>query len=216
MINVDNNFFKNFINLLYIQSIEIIQQSLEDYDKWIFKNYKIDETLKEFKNYKVKDKIERTLVILNGKITFKRRRYYKINSETGKEEYIFSLDKILGIEKWQRIDNSVKEKILLFITENKRYKDILDTMEYVKISLMTVSNIMKNAKTDEEYYFNKSNKKIDIPHTLYIQMDGTYFKMLDSTKQGRKKIKKHTIACTVHTGYDEEKYTVKRPVCNRK
>ncbi|WP_419335297.1 Mbov_0401 family ICE element transposase-like protein [Spiroplasma endosymbiont of Sarcophaga variegata] len=216
MINVDNNFFKNFINLLYIQSIEIIQQSLEDYDKWIFKNYKIDETLKEFKNYKVKDKIERTLVILNGKITFKRRRYYKINSETGKEEYIFSLDKILGIEKWQRIDNSVKEKILLFITENKRYKDILDTMEYVKISLMTVSNIMKNAKTDEEYYFNKSNKKIDIPHTLYIQMDGTYLKMLDSTKQGRKKIKKHTIACTVHTGYDEEKYTVKRPVIANK
>ncbi|MBW3058590.1 hypothetical protein [Spiroplasma poulsonii] len=73
--NVDNNFFKNFINLLYIQSIEIIQQSSEDYDKWIFKNYKIDKTLKEFKDYKVKDKIERTLVILNGKITFKRRRY---------------------------------------------------------------------------------------------------------------------------------------------
>ncbi|WP_253301447.1 UPF0236 family transposase-like protein [Spiroplasma endosymbiont of Phyllotreta cruciferae] len=133
MINVDNNFFKNFINLLYIQSIEIIQQSLEDYDEWIFKNYKIDETLKEFKNYKVKDKIERTLVILNGKITFKRIRYYKINSETGKEEYIFPLDKILGIEKWQRIDNTVKEKILSFIIEKKRYKDILDTMENIKI-----------------------------------------------------------------------------------
>lgn len=216
MINNDANFFNNLINLLYIQSIEIIQQSLEDYEEWIFKNYKIDETLKEFKDYKVKDKIERTLVILNGKITFKRRRYYKINSETGKEEYIFPLDKLLGIEKWQRIDNSVKEKISSFITENKKYKDILDTMEHVKISLMTVSNIMKNAKTDEEYYFNKSNKKIDIPHTLYIQMDGTYLKMLDSTKQGRKKIKKHTIACTVHTGYDEEKYTVKRPVIANK
>ncbi|WP_253301196.1 UPF0236 family transposase-like protein [Spiroplasma endosymbiont of Phyllotreta cruciferae] len=159
MINVDNNFFKNFINLLYIQSIEIIQQSLEDYDEWIFKNYKIDETLKEFKNYKVKDKIERTLVILNGKITFKRRRYYKINSETGKEEYIFPLDKILGIEKWQRIDNTVKEKILSFIIEKKRYKDILDTMENIKISLMTISNIMKNAKIDKEYYLNKTDKK---------------------------------------------------------
>ncbi len=32
----------------------------------------------------------------------------------------------------------------------------------------------------------------------------------------RKKIKKHTIACTVHTGYDEEKYTVKRPVIANK
>ncbi|UNF62119.1 Mbov_0401 family ICE element transposase-like protein [Spiroplasma poulsonii] len=216
MMNVDNNFFKNFINLLYIQSIEIIQQSSEDYDKWIFKNYKIDKTLKEFKDYKVKDKIERTLVILNGKITFKRRRYYKINPETGKEEYIFPLDKLLGIEKWQRIDNSVKEKILSFIIEKKRYKDILDTMEHVKISLMTISNIIKNAKTDEEYYINKTNKKIDIPHTLYIQMDGTYLKMLDATKQGRKKIKKHTIVSTVHTGFDEEKYTVKRPVIANK
>ncbi len=85
-------------------------------------------------------------------------------------------------------------------------------MEHVKISLMTISNIMKNAKTDEEYYINKTNKKIDIPHTLYIQMDGTYLKMLDSTKQGRKKIKKHTIACTVNTGFNEKKSTKNRPV----
>ncbi|MBW3058592.1 MAG: hypothetical protein CXB60_05710 [Spiroplasma poulsonii] len=126
------------------------------------------------------------------------------------------MDKLLGIEKWQRIDNSVKEKILSFIIEKKRYKDILDTMEHVKISLMTISNIIKNAKTDEEYYINKTNKKIDIPHTLYIQMDGTYLKMLDATKQGRKKIKKHTIVSTVHTGFDEEKYTVKRPVIANK
>ncbi|RUO85763.1 Mbov_0401 family ICE element transposase-like protein, partial [Spiroplasma endosymbiont of Megaselia nigra] len=216
MINIDNNFFKNFNNLLYIQSIEIIQQNLEDCDEWIFKNYKIDETLKEFKDYKVKEIKPRTLTILNGKITFKRRKYYKINPETGKEEYIFPLDKLLGIEKWQRIDNSVKEKILSFITENKRYKDILDTMEHVKISLMTISNIMKSAKTDEEYYINKTNKKIDIPHTLYIQMDGTYLKMLDSTKQGRKKIKKHTIACTVNTGFNEEKSTKNRPVIANK
>ncbi len=99
MINIDENFFNNFNILLDKQSIEIIQQSLEDCDEWIFKNYKIDETLKEFKDYKVKEIKPRTLTILNGKITFKRRKYYKINPETGKEEYIFPLDKLLGIEK---------------------------------------------------------------------------------------------------------------------
>ncbi len=192
MINIDKYFISNFINLLYIQSIEIIQQNLEDYDKWIFKNYKIDETLKEFKDYKVKELKPRTLTILNGKITFKRRKYYKINPQTGKEEYIFSLDKILGIEKWQRIDNTVKEKILSFIIEKKRYKDILDTMEHIKISLMTISNIMKSAKTDEEYYINKTDKKIDIPHTLYIQMDGYLFENVRCNKTRRKKDKKHT------------------------
>ncbi|WP_425379124.1 Mbov_0401 family ICE element transposase-like protein [Spiroplasma endosymbiont of Polydrusus pterygomalis] len=213
MINIDNNFFNNFNILLDKQSVDLIKQNLENYDELIFKNYKNDESLKK---YKVKDKIKRTVIILKGKITFKRRRYYKINPETGKEEYIFLLDLIVGIEKWKRVTNDVKEKILSFITEKKRYKDILDTMENVKISLMTISNIMKNVKTDEEYYINKTNKKIDIPHTLYIQMDGTYLKMLDATKQGRKKIKKHTIVSTVHTGYDEEKYTVKRPVIANK
>ncbi|WP_374696452.1 hypothetical protein [Spiroplasma endosymbiont of Polydrusus formosus] len=63
------------------------------------------------------------------------------------------------MKKWKRITNDVKEKILSFITEKKRYKDILDTMEHVKIILMTIFNIMKNAKTDEEYYINKINKK---------------------------------------------------------
>ncbi len=46
MINIDKNFFNNFNNLLDKQSIEIIQQNLEDCDELIFKNYKIDETLK--------------------------------------------------------------------------------------------------------------------------------------------------------------------------
>ncbi len=119
MISNNNNFFNKINIFLDKQSIEIIQQSLEYYDEWIFKNKNIDKTLKEFKDYKVKETKPRTLTILNGKITFKRRKYYKIKPETGKEEYIFPLDKLLGIEKWQRIDNTVKEKILSFITEKK-------------------------------------------------------------------------------------------------
>ncbi len=87
------------------------------------------------------------------------------------------MDKLLGIKKWQRIDNSVKEKILSFIGNKKTYQDILYTMKHVKICIKTISNIMKNAKTDKEYYLNKTNKKIKIPHTLYIQIYGTYLKI---------------------------------------
>ncbi|WP_374696451.1 hypothetical protein [Spiroplasma endosymbiont of Polydrusus formosus] len=48
-------------------------------------------------------------------------------------------------------------------------------------------------------------------------MDGTYLKMLYATKQGRKKIKKHTIVFYyTYLGCDEEKYTVKRPVIKDK
>ncbi|WP_253301015.1 hypothetical protein [Spiroplasma endosymbiont of Phyllotreta cruciferae] len=86
------------------------------------------------------------------------------------------MDKILGIKKWQRIDNTVKVKILSFIGKKKTYQDILDTMEHVKICIKTISNIMKNAKIDKEYYINKTDKKIKVPHTLYIQIDGNLFK----------------------------------------
>ncbi|MBW3059034.1 MAG: hypothetical protein CXB60_08295 [Spiroplasma poulsonii] len=189
MINVDNNFFNNFNILLDKQSIEIIEQNLENYDEWIFKNYKIDETLKKFKDYKVKEIKPRILTILNGKITFKRRKYYKINPETGKEEYIFPLDKLLGIKKWQRIENTVKGKILSFIGKKKTYQDILDTMEHVKICIKTISNIMKNAQIDKEYFINKTDKKIKVPHTLYIQIDGTYLKMWNEKKIGKDKKK---------------------------
>ncbi|MGL5205158.1 MAG: Mbov_0401 family ICE element transposase-like protein, partial [Metamycoplasmataceae bacterium] len=213
MINIDKYFISNSIDFLDKQNIDIIQQNLENYDKWIFKNYKNDKILKEFK---VKEFKTKTLTTLKGKIAFKRRRYYKINPETGKEEYLFPLDKLLGLEKWQRIDNSVKEKILSFIGEKKRYQDILDTMEYVKICIKTISNIMKNAITDQKYYINKIDQKIKIPHTLYIQIDGAYLKMWNYKKQKKQRIKKHVIFSTVHTGFDETKYTFKRPVIANK
>ncbi|WP_338955873.1 Mbov_0401 family ICE element transposase-like protein [Spiroplasma endosymbiont of Polydrusus cervinus] len=216
MINFDKNFIKNYFNFLDKQSVEIIKQNLENYDEWILKNYKTHESLKEFKKYKVKEIKPKTLITMGGKIIFKRRKLYKINTETGKEEYIFLLDKLLEIEKWQRIDNSVKEKILSFIGKKKTYQDILDTMEYVKLCIKTVSNIMKNAKTNKEYYFNKTDKKIKIPHTLYIQVDGTYLKMWNENKKGKEKIKKHSIFSTVHTGFDKTKSTKKRPVIANK
>ncbi|RUO85722.1 UPF0236 family transposase-like protein, partial [Spiroplasma endosymbiont of Megaselia nigra] len=126
------------------------------------------------------------------------------------------MDKLLGIEKWQRIDNCVVKKILSFIGNKKTYQDILDTMEHVKICTKTISNIMKNAKIDKEYYLNKTDKKIKIPHTLYIQIDGTYLKMWNEKKTGKKKIKKHSIFSTVYTGFDETKSTEKRPVIANK
>ncbi|WP_338954706.1 hypothetical protein [Spiroplasma endosymbiont of Polydrusus cervinus] len=86
MINIDKNFIKNSFNFLDKQSVKIIQQNLENYDEWIFKNYRNDKTFKEFREYKVKEFKIKTLTTLRGKITFKRQRYYKINSETGKEK----------------------------------------------------------------------------------------------------------------------------------
>ncbi len=87
-------------------------------------------------------------------------------------------------------------------------------MEHVKICIKKISNIMKNAKTDKEYYINKTDKKIKAPHTLYIKIDGTYLKMWNEKK--KRKNKKHIIFSTVHTGFDNAKSTKKRPVIQDK
>ncbi|WFG97537.1 UPF0236 family protein [Spiroplasma citri] len=110
--------------------------------------------------------------------------------------------------------NDVKKRILLFLSDDKKYRDILDALEQAKISLMTISNTIKNATTNDKYYINNTNIKINVPHTLYIQVDGTYLKM--KMWYGGKKIKKHTLISTVHTGYDQEKSTEKRHVIANK
>ncbi|WP_374695816.1 hypothetical protein [Spiroplasma endosymbiont of Polydrusus formosus] len=75
MINIDENFFNNSNILLDKQSINLIKQNLENYDELIFKNYKNDESLKE---YKVKNKIEITVIILKGEITLKEEDILKL------------------------------------------------------------------------------------------------------------------------------------------
>ncbi len=89
-------------------------------------------------------------------------------------------------------------------------------MEHVKICIKKISNIMKNAKIDKEYYLNKTYKKIKAPHTLYIKIDWTYLKIWNENKKGKEKIKKHSIFSIVHTGFDKAKSNKKRPVIANK
>ncbi|APE74112.1 Mbov_0401 family ICE element transposase-like protein [Spiroplasma citri] len=203
------NFFNKTYEDLNRYAVGEIAYRLENIDDFIFQNYKNDD---KFKHYRVKEIRTKTLITLKGKITFRRRRYYKINPITEKEEYIFILDKFLGIKKWQRLGNDVKERILLFLSDDKKYRDILDALEQAKISLMTISNTIKNTTTNDKYYINNTNIKINVPHTLYIQVDGTFLKI----EYDRKRIKKHTLLSTVHTGYDQEKSTEKRHIIANK
>ncbi|AXF95511.1 hypothetical protein SDAV_00517 [Spiroplasma phoeniceum P40] len=76
----------------------------------------------------------------------------------------------------------------MFLSDDKKYRDILDALEQAKISLMTISNTIKNATTNDKYYINNTTIKIKVPHTLYIQIDGNFLKI----EYDRKKVKKHT------------------------
>ncbi|WFG98018.1 UPF0236 family protein [Spiroplasma citri] len=116
IINGENFFNKTYEDLnRYI--VGEIAYRLEKWDDLIFQNY---QKYDKFKHYRLKEIRTKTLITLKSKITFRRRRYYKINPITGKEKYIFILDKFLGIKKWQRLGNDVKERILLFLSDDKK------------------------------------------------------------------------------------------------
>ncbi|PQP79005.1 hypothetical protein C6B38_02785 [Spiroplasma sp. ChiS] len=51
----------------------------------------------------------------------------------------------------------------MFLSDDKKYRDILDALEQAKISLMTISNTIKNATTNDKYYINNTTIKIKVP-----------------------------------------------------
>ncbi|WP_348736240.1 hypothetical protein [Spiroplasma endosymbiont of Ammophila pubescens] len=100
--------------------------------------------------------------------------------------------------------------------DGKRYSDVIDTVADSKVSNMTISNIYKNVYLDKIDYIhiNQSNK-IDITgDTIYVQADGTFQIMRDD--KTKEKLKEHILISSIHTGFDKEKSTKKRPVIENK
>ncbi|RUO86912.1 UPF0236 family transposase-like protein [Spiroplasma endosymbiont of Megaselia nigra] len=193
--------------------IEDITKKLIEKDYELFKMTKENP---EYQKYKIKEKRNKTIITKRCRVTISRRRYYYFDEILKRNVYVFLLDEYLGIKKWQRTENSLREKILSFMGDGKRYRDVIDTVANSKISNMTISNIYKNVDLDKIDYIhiNQSNK-IDITgDTIYVQADGTFQTMRDD--KTKEKLKEHILISSIHTGFDKEKSTEKRPVIKNK
>ncbi len=112
---------------------------------------------------------EKKLLTKNGKSSF-GRRYYKDN-ETG--EYIHLADKILGIEKRERIDKKVKAELIGLSNDeayNKAGKKVVDGIE---ISATTVMNTVRRNEWKNE--IQEKEEKIKAKQ-IYIQVDEDHIK----------------------------------------
>lgn len=114
---------------------------------------------------------EKSLVTKNGKTKFERR-YYKDN-ETG--ENICLTDKILGLEKGERIDKKVKAEIIRKANDqsyNKSGKLVVPEME------VSATTVMRNVRKNEwkiEIKERPEKEKIKSKY-VYIQVDEDHVK----------------------------------------
>lgn len=114
---------------------------------------------------------EKSLITKNGKTTFERR-YYKDN-ETG--ENVCLTDKIIGLEKEERIDKKVKAELIRKANDqsyNKSGKLVVPDME------ISATTVMKNVRKNEwkmEIVERAEEEKIRSKY-VYIQVDEDHVK----------------------------------------
>ena len=117
---------------------------------------------------------EKSLITKNGKTKFERR-YYKDN-ETG--ENVCLTDRIIGLDKGERIDKKVKAEVIRKANDqsyNKSGKLVVPEMEISATTVMR--NVRKNEwKIDIEE--SPENEKIKSKY-IYIQVDEDHVKQRD-------------------------------------
>ncbi len=111
-----------------------------------------------------KSNVSRTLVTRFGELEFNRSYYKNIRDK----RYIYILDELLGIEKYERIEGNLKAEILdLAVDVSYQKAAELSTPAY--LTRQTVKNIIReNGKINNLDLEIKEKKKVD---TLYIEAD---------------------------------------------
>ena len=114
---------------------------------------------------------EKSLITKNGKTKFERR-YYKDN-ETGQN--VCLADKILGLEKGERIDKKVKAEIIRKANDQSYSKSGKIVVPDMEISATTVMHNVRNNEWKMDIQERKEEDKIKSKY-VYIQVDEDHVK----------------------------------------
>lgn len=111
-----------------------------------------------------KSKVSRTLVTRFGELEFKRAYYKNIRNKN----YVYILDELLGIEKYERVEGNLKGDILDKAVDMSYQKSAeLSTPAY--LTRQTVKNIIReNGKIDNLDLEVEDKKKVG---TIYVEAD---------------------------------------------
>ncbi len=114
---------------------------------------------------------EKSLITKNGKTKFERR-YYKDN-ETG--ENVCLTDRVLGLEKGERIDKKVKAEVIEKASAQSYNKSGKMVVPEIEISPTTVMRNVRKNDWKMEIEERKEKEKIEAKN-IYVQVDEDHIK----------------------------------------
>ena len=140
---------------------------------------KLDNDIKESKSrksyFKIKGIYKRTITTTQGTITYKRRLY--IDKKTG--EYIFLVDKLIGIDKYSRLTDEAIKKVVLSALELKSYSMAGKyALNGTILSRQTVFNCISKVELE-----NKPVKEKIKANVIHIAIDGFYVNYKNNSKK---------------------------------
>ena len=145
---------------------EIIKDFLEKCD------YEIKHSKERKKYWVVQQKdMKKTLITTFGEVKY-FRVYYKSKSNKG---FTYLVDDILGIDRYQRIDNGLASKMVEFASEYSYQKSADLAVKSVPLSRQTVKNkIRELGEIDNRELEETSDKKRKVKR-LYVEADEAIF-----------------------------------------
>lgn len=144
---------------------ELLSEIVTQIDNLVF------EDEKRRKQYEAVRFSSKSLITKNGK-TESERRYYKDN-ETG--ENVCLADKILGIEKGERIDKKVKAEVIQKASDQSYSKSGKMVVPDIEISSTTVMKNVRRNNWKMDIEERKEEDKISAKN-IYVQVDEDHIK----------------------------------------
>lgn len=179
----DENFFDKIFDFVEVLTLEQLKKTLEERDRVIY-------SMIDRKRFKLIRIDERTQLTRLGIFNFKRRYYRDMQTL----EYVYLLDNELRINKYQRVSNDLKKRVVKMACDMP-YSKIAKHLDYL-ITKTTIHSIIKDSTIEvkDNTYIEENDM------TIHVQIDEVFV-----GKKGHSN-KKRYYTCTIFKGIKEHKH----------
>ncbi len=167
--------------------------------------------------YEYKEIKEKSYVTMVGSINISRRYYW----DRREKEWVFLLDRALGIGAREQISACLKELVVLWGTKGPSYRDARDRLKdlygHQVLSHEKIRQILIQASDALKKTFDEKPSGARTADTLFIEADGFWTGV--QQREDKKKRKRETHLVVVHEGWerrqghgDKTDYRLKNPM----
>ena len=166
--------------------INTLKDCLDELGSNIIKNFleecdqRIKESTERKKNWVVQQTgMKKTLITVFGEVKY-FRVYYKSKGDKG---FTYLLDDIVGIERYQRMDNGLTAKIIELASDHSYQKSADLAVKNLKISRETVKKQDKKAGRDRQSRIRRKKDKKKKVKRLYVEADEDHIALQHGNKK---------------------------------